>query len=271
MAEILFGAEALAEHAEAKRDGGDAEFTSLKSGTTIYVKPANISKEDSYIPAVMTFYSYGIYKKVNSFVASNPSKKTKKGFPVEDLTPWDKAWKYYADQSEKFGDDNSQEAYKYKPKKRFALAMIDLNTGLPIIVDLSDKQFESVNDAFNKHVKRIDKMAFEITKSGKSTETKVVATPVMFPEEDLTTEQLKHFKEASNRVTPEMFEGLLFEQNDEQMVELLDQAGFDVTLVGFEKPVPKADNEGTPEDLPEESIEDDANPNSANAEDDHGF
>lgn len=270
MAEVLFGAEALADLAESKKEtGGEAEFTSFKSGTTMIVKPANISKEDSYISAVMSFYSYGVFKKVNSFVASSPSKKTQKGFPTDDLTPWDKAWKYYSDKSEKFGDDNSQEAYKYKPKKRFALAMIDLDSGEPVIVDLSDAQFVSVNDTFNKYIKRIDKMAFEITKSGKGTDTKVTATPIIEPEEDLTKEQFKHFEKVSNRVTPEMFAGLLYEQNEEQMIELLDQAGFDVTLVGLERPKKKS-AEGQAPDMPEESLDDEP-AGKANAEDDHGF
>src|SRR5699024_3653226 len=76
---------------------------------------------------LMSFDSYGIYKKVNSFVAENPSKKSKAGNPVDNLTPWDKAWKYYADKSEQFGDEASTEAYKYKPKQRFAMGFFDLD------------------------------------------------------------------------------------------------------------------------------------------------
>src|SRR5699024_8013826 len=111
---------------------------------------------------LMSFDSYGIYKKVNSFVAENPSKKSKAGNPVDNLTPWDKAWKYYADKSEQFGDEASTEAYKYKPKQRFAMGFFDLDSGEEIVIDVSKKQAQALHGAIMKNEKRIDTFAFEL-------------------------------------------------------------------------------------------------------------
>src|SRR5699024_5357178 len=123
-----------------KDDGNSAkqEFAKFSSGTTYTVKVLGSAD-------LISFYSYGIYKQVNSFVAKNPSKKSKKGYPIENLGPFDLAWKYHADKSEEFGDKDSQEAYKYRPRQRFALGFIDLDTGEPIIVDLSKNQAQAVH------------------------------------------------------------------------------------------------------------------------------
>src|SRR5690625_2762028 len=114
------------------------EFAKFSSGTSYTVKVLGISD-------LISFFSYGIYRQVNSFVAKNPSKKSAKGFPIENLTPFDLAWKYHADKSEEFGDKHSQEAYKYRARQRFAMGFIDLDTGEPIIVDLSKNQAQAVH------------------------------------------------------------------------------------------------------------------------------
>src|SRR5690625_1731032 len=97
MTNIKAGADAL-NALNDTNDGSDGgmEFAPFKSGTTYIVKVLGTAD-------LITFYSYGIYKRVNSFVAKNPSKKSKKGYPVENLTPWDKAWKYHADKSKEWG------------------------------------------------------------------------------------------------------------------------------------------------------------------------
>src|SRR5699024_11899034 len=71
--------------------GNNNEFASFKSGTKYFVKVLGTAD-------IMSFHSYGIFKQVNSFVANNPSKKTPTGYPVENLTPWDKAWKYRSEE-----------------------------------------------------------------------------------------------------------------------------------------------------------------------------
>src|SRR5690625_6367003 len=167
MTKYQAGADALNALNQTDEGGGSsAEFASFKSGTTYTVKALGTAD-------LITFYSYGIYKQVNSFVAKNPSKKSAKGFPVENLTPFDLAWKYHADKSEEFGDKDSQEAYKYRPRQRFALGFIDLDTGEPIIVDLSKNQAQAVHGVIKRVEKRLDQFAFELTKQGQGTSTSV--------------------------------------------------------------------------------------------------
>lgn len=244
--EVLFGADALG----AMGDGNDGgKFTSLKSGTTLVVKAASMA-EDTYVPALMSFFSYGIYNKVKSFVAKNPSVKSKKGYPTDNLTCWDKAWKFHFDQSEKFGDHHSNEAGKYKVKKRFAVAFIDLETGLPIVVDLSNDQATAVYAVLDKYKNKVGKLAFELSKTGSGTKTTVTLTPVIDAEGDLTDKQFKHFKEASHVVDKSIFEGVLYELDDLTMLQKLYwEAGFDVTKIGYEVPErPQTEGEGESEE-----------------------
>src|SRR5690625_5077222 len=114
MTKYQAGSDALDALNQEEGGSSNAEFAPFKSGTTYIVKVLGTAD-------LISFYSYGIYKQVNSFVAANPSKKSRNGFPVEDLTPWDKAWQYHADLSQEFGDKHSQEAYKYRCKQRFAM------------------------------------------------------------------------------------------------------------------------------------------------------
>jgi len=232
------GVDALNELNQSDEGGGsNAEFTPFKSGTTITVKVLGTAD-------LISFYSYGIFKQVNSFVAKNPSKKSQRGNPVEDLTPWDKAWKYHADKSEEFGDHHSQEAYKYKPKQRFALGFIDLDSGEPIIVDLSKNQAQAVHGEILKRQERLDQYAFELTKQGQSMNTTVSLSliPVL---DDLTDKQQKNFENAPEEFDMSLFEGLLYEADEDEQIENLVRAGFDVNLIGLEA---KAQEEGNTEE-----------------------
>ncbi|WP_060207069.1 hypothetical protein [Sporosarcina koreensis] len=211
----------------ATNDGGSgAEFTSFKSGSSFFVKVLGTAN-------LITFYSYGIYKQINSFVADKPSKKSAAGYPVADLTPWDKAWKYHKDLSQDFNDHHGQEAGKYRAKQRFAMGFIDLDTGEPIIVDVSKNQAQAIHGAIKKYEKRIDKLAFELSKSGESTGTVVSLTPVIDMEEDLTDKQRENFSKAPASFDMTLFDGLLFEIDEAEQVKLLTQAGFDVSLIGY--------------------------------------
>lgn len=249
MADVLSGVDAL--NALNQSDNGEgAEFAKFSSGTTYVVKvigPADL----------ISFYSYGIYKKVNSFVAERPSKKSKNGYPVDNLTPWDKAWRYHKDLSEDFNDHHGQEAGKYRPKQRFAMAFFDLDSGKPIIVDLSKKQGQAVYATINENKDKLDKMTFKLAKKGEGTNTTVSLTPYINVanvqkmkdagidvDEDLTETQHKNFAEAPEKMPADLFEGLLYELNEDEQIKLLDEAGFDVSLIGLE--VPAEDDEAKP-------------------------
>lgn len=230
MTKFKTGIDALnALQTEGGNEGNTIEFTPFKSGTTFVVKVLGTAD-------LIQFWSYGIYKKINSFVAKNPSKKSAKGYPVENLTPWDKAWKYHRDRSKEFGDYHSQEASKYRPKERYAMGFFDLTTGEPIIVDLSRNQAQAVYGTIKKFEKKLDRLAFELSKTGSGTNTTVSLTPIIDMEEDLTPEQRKNFENAPEKFDMSLFEGVLYEADEEEQVKLLAQAGFDVTLIGYEPP-----------------------------------
>lgn len=251
MSKYQAGADALNALNQSNDSGSSMEFTPFKSGTTYIVKVLGTAD-------LISFYSYGIFKKVNSFVAKNPSVKSAKGYPVDNLTPFDKAWKYHADKSEKFNDSHSQEANKYRVKQRFALGFYNLDTGEPIIVDLSKKQAKVVHDTIMKYKERLDQFAFELSKTGSGTSA-VVSLSLIPLLDDLTDEQRKNFENAPKEFDMTLFDGILYEMDDDEQIEKLHEVGFDVTLIGFEPPKPKpeddeakpieADEEVAPEDL----------------------
>lgn len=214
--------------------GSGMEFTSFKSGSSFKVRV--LGTED-----LIRFYSYGIYKKVNSFVAEKPSKMNDKGFPVADYTPWDLAWKYYQDLKKAAadkGDSKAEEKYKeeaakYRVKERYALGFIDLETGNPIIIDLSKKQAQAVYAVITKFEKKLGKVAFELSKTGSGTSTTVSLTPFIDMEEDLTDKERENFSKYDGKeFDMSLFDGLLFEADEKTQIENLVAAGFDISLIG---------------------------------------
>lgn len=204
----------------------NAKFSSLKSGTTYTVKV--VGTKDYF-----QFYSYGIFNQVDSFCAENPSKKTAKGFPVDNLTPWDLAFRYYKDLSQDWTDEYSQEAQKYKPKSRFAMAFFDLTSGEVIAVDLSAKQHAAVKATIEKYAKKVDKMAFELSKTGESTGTVVSLSPIIDMDEDITPEQRANFEKAPKEIDMTQFFSAPYLANEKEQIESLIKAGFDVSLIGL--------------------------------------
>src|SRR5690625_80178 len=227
MSKYTTGEDALNILNQSDEGKSNIEFAKFSSGTSYTVKVLGMSD-------LISFFSYGIYRQVNSFVAKNPSKKSAKGFPIEKLTPFDLAWKYHADKSEEFGDKHSQEAYKYRARQRFAMGFIDLDTGEPIIVDLSKNQAQAVHGVIKRVEKRLDRTPFELSKDGQGTSTTVSLTP-LFPE-DLDDKQTKNFEEAPKEFDMRLFEGILYEMDDEEQIEKLIEVGFDVSLIGLEAP-----------------------------------
>src|SRR5690625_2546676 len=227
MSSIQTGADALDVLNQSDEGGNSQEFAKFSSNTSYTVKVLGTAD-------LISFFSYGIYRQVNSFVAEKPSKKSRRGFPIENLTPWDKAWKYHADKSKEFGDKHSQEAYKYRARQRFAMGFIDLDTGEPIIVDLSKNQAQAVHGVIKRVEKRLDRTPFELSKDGQGTSTTVSLTP-LFPE-DLDDKQTKNFEEAPKEFDMRLFEGILYEMDEDEQIEKLIEVGFDVSLIGLEAP-----------------------------------
>jgi hypothetical protein len=230
------GADALGA-LNATNDGGGsgAEFASFKSGTSYKVRVLGTAN-------LISFYSYGIFKKVNSFVAKNPSVKNAKGFAESNFTPWDLAANYYGELRKKAEDagntakvdEYKAEAGKYRSKERFAFGFIDLATGEPIIVDLSKKQAQGVHAVITKYASKLGKLAFELSKNGSSTSTVVTLSPVIDMDEDLTDAERANFaKHDSKEFDMSLFDGLLYEADEKEMTENLVAAGFDIGLIGL--------------------------------------
>lgn len=229
MTKYQSGADALNALNRPEGGGSNVEFSSFKTGTTYFVKVLGAAD-------LIQFFSYGIFKQVNSFVAANPSKKSANGYPIDNLTPWDKAWKYHKDLSKEFSDHHGQEAGKYRAKERFAMGFFDLTSGEPIIIDVSKNQAQAIHGVIQRNEKRLDKLAFELTKQGSGTNTTVTLSPVMFPDEDLTDEQRANLDKAPDKFDMTLFDGILFEADEVQMIENLIAAGFDISLIGLEAP-----------------------------------
>lgn len=235
MTQFQAGADALNALNSSNEGGGSGiEFSPFKSGTTYVVKV--LGNAD-----LIQFWAYGIFKQVNTFVAKNPSKKTPNGFPVENLTPWDKAYLYHKNKSKDFTDKHGQEASKYRPKQRFAMGFFDLTAGEPIIIDVSKNQAQAIYSTIKKYEKKLDRLAFELSKEGTGTNTTVSLTPVLDLDEDLTEQQRANFDKAPEKFDMSLFDGLLYEADEDEQIELLSQAGFDVKLIGYE--LPKKENE----------------------------
>ena len=221
--------------------GTTNEFTSFKSGSKFYVKV--LGDRD-----IKPFYSYGIFNVVNSFVPEKQPKRDKFGNPIDDLTPWDLAYKYHKDKSKDWTDEHSQEASKYRAKLRFAMGFYDLTSGEQIVIDVSKNQAQAIHGVIKKFAGRLDKMAFELAKTGKGTSTTVSLTPVMFPEEDLTDEQRANFDKAPEEFDHAKFEGINYEASYDEQVENLIKAGFDISLIGLEPPAKEAEGAGEEDD-----------------------
>ncbi|GGP13484.1 hypothetical protein [Oceanobacillus neutriphilus] len=244
MAEIISGQDALDTLESSGNTGGnDKEFSSFKGGSKYVVKA--IGTNDLF-----GFYNYGIYSKggggVPSFVAKKPSKKSDKGFPQEDLTSWDKAFLHHYENSKEFGDKESNEAYKYKPKLRFALGFFDLDSGERIVIDVSKNQANAIRKPLLKQAEKgkLGKVAFELEKESDGS---VSLTPIV-DLDDLTSKQQENFDKAPEEFKIEDFHGVNFEADEDEMLRRLVQSGFDVTKIGYEIPKPKeADGEGEKE------------------------
>ncbi|MFZ4454276.1 hypothetical protein [Salibacterium aidingense] len=216
---------ALQDNGEGGGEGN--EFSPFKSGTTYTVRV--LSTQD-----VVNAYVYGNYQnpKIHSFAAETPSKKSKKGYPVAEYTPFDLAWKYHKDLSEDFQDEHGKAASIYRPSSRFAMRFYDLDSGQPVIIDVSHNQAQSIYGVILKNEAKLDKKAFEIEKAGTSRSTTVTASPIDL--DDLTEEQRKNFDEAPAADELPSFADVFVTKTRDEQVDILREVGFDVSLIGLD-------------------------------------
>src|SRR5690625_4805973 len=223
---VLTGDNALDALNEGTEEQASNEFTYLKSGDEFIVKVPGINMISEFV-----YGSFG--KKIYSFIAENPSEKSPKGFPTDNLTPFDKAWKYYKDQSDDWQDEMSQEANHFRATRKFTIGFYDLDSGEPIMVEFTRNQANAVVETIKKYEERLDQFAFELKKSGKGTNTTVSLSliPIL---DDLTDKQRENFEKLPNDFDASNFEGLYYVMSDEEQIETLQRVGFDVSKIGLE-------------------------------------
>src|SRR5690625_7759156 len=113
---VLTGTDAFDALSEGTEETANNEFTYLRSGDEFIVKVPGINMISEYV--------YGSFaKKIYSFIAENPSEKTDKGFPKDNLTPFDKAYRYYKDQSDDWQDEMRQEANHFRATRKFKIGL----------------------------------------------------------------------------------------------------------------------------------------------------
>ena len=258
MAKFTIGDEALkmlqANDEQANGNTGNGlEWTQLRVGESFKVR---VMGTQDFIG----FYSYGIFKKVNSFVAKDPCKRNAKGYPESNLTPWDLACDYHQKRAFEANEKGDEATYKteraeaslYRGKQRFGFGFIDLATGKPIVIDISKNQATSVVATINKYAKKLNKLAFELAKSGSGTKVTVTLTPFIDFEDDLTEKEQANFHKWDDKVfDPNNFEGLLYEMDNKEQIAMLKQVGFDVSLIGLGA---KEEDEFEIEELDDENV-----------------
>lgn len=242
------GADAVSS-ATTEETSKDSILVPFGSGTTYKVRVKSV--EDS-----AEYYAYGIFGKVNTFVPSNPSERNAKGFVTANHTVWDKAADLLYKDAKALKDAGkeaeaekvSQQAYSFKGKPRYLMAFGNLETGEDIIVDLTKKQASGVMATINKYAKKIDKMAFELSKTGSSTSTVVTLSPIIDMDEDLTDEERANFEKCGEKPFDfANFEDCLFVADEAEQTKNLVVAGFDIGRLGLSiGATTPADEEVTP-------------------------
>lgn len=233
------GADALAP-TTGDNGGSTSLLTPFPSGTTFKVRVK--TNEVGVYDAVVEYFGYGVYKKVNTFVPKNPAERNAKGYVTGNPTVWDRASEMlYADAkaAKEAGDAAKEEELKkeaalYKGKRKYLLAFANLETGEDIIVDLTPKQKEGVIAVITKYAKKLDKLAFELSKTGESTGTVVTLSPLLDFDEDLTEKERENFAKAGEKPFDfAEFDNTLYVADEEEQVKNLVIAGFDISRLGL--------------------------------------
>ncbi|MBJ6364200.1 hypothetical protein ACFOQM_23555 [Paenibacillus sp. GCM10012307] len=221
--------------ATAEKDTGSSAHVPFPSGTTLKVRI--LSQEDS-----AEYYAHGIFGKVNTFVPKVPPERNTKGYVTANGSVWDRAADLlYSDAkaAKDSGDEAGAEkirnqAYLLKSKPRYLVGFGNLENGEIGFVDLTLKQAKGVFAAIAKYAKKLDKLAFELSKSGSSTDTAVSLSPILDMDEDLTEKERANFEKLSGSSFDfAAFDGFLFEADEAEQTKNLVIAGFDIGRLGL--------------------------------------
>jgi hypothetical protein len=212
-------------------------LVSFKSGQSYRVR----------VPSLYTFASYKSHSVYKVFYTTPCAKLG--GQPCAYCQAADKLYKE-AEALEKAGkkqaaDDKRNEAYQIKAKDRVMFGFFDLETGKPIILDMTKKQGQTLYSAIKKQEKRLDKFAFEVAKEGEGTNATVTLTLLM--EEDLKGNEAKHFEATAGKEFDEsLFEGVFALKDYAEQLEDVRKYGVDLDGKGSAPAAPANDDDVTP-------------------------
>lgn len=234
------GRDALKSVTEDKKDFSKV-LVSFKSGSSYKVRIP--STED-----FAEYYAHSVFKKFYTTPCTKASGQPDLYDRAVDILYKD------ANAAAKAGDEKRAEELRgqarlLKAKPRYLFGFFNLADGEEIIIDLTKAQARVVVAAIEKYAKKIDKLAFELSKEGSGTSTQVSLTPII-DEDDLTEAERKNFEATAGKVFDEtLYEKVLKVKSEEEQIEDLRAFGFDVSRLGIEDEVEpiEEDNE---EDYP---------------------
>lgn len=179
--------------------------------------------------------------------------------PVEKKSLYHKAAELLYQDAKNAKDESTSEAirkqaYLVKPKPRYILAAIDLETGEKLYVDLTKNQAKAVIAVVQKKAKKLASLAFELAKTGESTSTAVSLTQL--DEDELDAKELENFgKSKGIEFADEDFEALLqYKGEDEQLDDLYQ---FDRKLADRVAGKPSVNASSTQADEPGPAVDED--------------
>lgn len=228
------GADAV-NSAQAEKETKASAIVPFGSGTTLKVRVKSLDDSAEY-------YGYGVFGKVNTFVPKQPSERNAKGYVTANPTVWDRAADLLYEDARKAkdaGDETKAEELRrqaslFKGNPRYLIGFGSLETGEDIVVDLTKKQAAGVFATMAKYAKKLDKLAFELSKTGTSTNTVVSLSPILDMDEDLTEEERKNFDKCGEKpFDPAVFEDCLYIADEAEQTKNLVIAGFDIGRLGL--------------------------------------
>lgn len=184
--------------------------------------------------AVVKYHAHSVYKTFNTTPCTKPAGKEDLYDKACDLLYKDAKAAEEAGASEKEVKDMRDRAYSLKAKERYLIGFINLEDGKPIVVDFTAKQGKAVVAELQKRKTKLSRFAFELTKTGSSTDTVVSFGVVLDMEEDITDKEREFFeKSADYEFDMSVFETVFSVNNEEKQLEDLRAFGFDLSRLGF--------------------------------------
>jgi hypothetical protein len=209
--------EQAAEQAVKEKASYEKLLKTMKSGSSYRVRIASANDFAMY-------ESHGVFGKGGSGIFTTPCVHG-------NDCPYCKAVKeMYEEYNTTKDEEVKGTAGQLKKKERYLLGFVNLADNSPIILDFSKKQAAQITQAIKKYGKKIEKYAFEISKSGSGQAT-IVSLDIIVDEDDLTEEERKNFTASKGfSFQDEHFEVLQVKTIEESLEDLA-KFGFDISRI----------------------------------------